>query len=173
MTPSIDSTLDSDNARALQPPTRSYVFGPALWMLGALIWAFTVAGEFTTAGIIGEGVAVLGVLGVTITAGIFAIRRQLDSMAKDRRLWGSTVAKTLGIFALLVLVVGFPLSVLQAGSDVGMTLLLLLIGVCVAWLGSRFTAPGKNPPRAALRLSLLAMAVVLSIATIVHVLAVN
>ena len=173
MTPSIYGTADNEVSLPNRDSSIPIGLGPALWMLGALAWAFTVAGDFTTAGFIGEALALCAVIVLTVTAGVLGIRHQLASMPLGHRRLSSTIAKSLGMFVLLLAVLVFPLAVLRTNSDIGMTLLLLLIGICATWLGRRWSGLPEPPPRATLRLPLLALSAILSIVTVVHVLAVN
>ena len=163
-----------DPELANQKPTAAqFNVGPALWIFGALVWTFAVAGEFTTAGFIGEELAFVAVLAVTITTGILAIRRVLAGTSEVRRRTGFTIGATLGLSLLFVAGFAAPVQTLHASSDIGMTLLLLLMGIGAAWFGRRWSGPPNRPLPRPVTVSLLTAGVVLTLGAIVHVLAVN
>jgi hypothetical protein len=168
----MNTPIDPDLANQKPAPSRFSV-GPALWIFGSLVWTFVVAGEFTTAGFISEEFAVVAVLVVTITTGTLAIRRALAGTSEVRRRTWFTIGATLGVSLLFIAGFAAPVQTLNGSSDVGMTFLLLLIGIGAAWFGRRWSGPPNRPLPTPVTVSLLTAGVVLTLGTIVHVLAVN
>jgi hypothetical protein len=129
------------------------VLGPALILLGAMLWAYVVMGTFTTSWLSGsaplrEGFAVMGVVFVTVCAWIFALRRSRPDPARAAR---GPVARSaaiglaaLGLWVLCVLL-AILLGIAIPAPGFIEAVLLIVAGVA-AFVGHRWTAPPGPPP---------------------------
>jgi len=148
--------------------------GPALWIFGAFVWTFAVAGEFTTAGFVGEGVATVTVLVVTgVTAAIAVGRSLVTEPGKVARRFALTAALTLALSIVFAVSLVFCLQLLNMASDIAVTLFLLIVGVAAVWRGRGWTGGTQASMPRFVVISLTTATVALSLGTLVHVLAAN
>ncbi len=168
--PTHESCEDESNPK---PDTALVCIGPALWIFGMFVWSFIVAGEFTTAGFVAEAAAFIGVIVITMVTAVLAIRGALGRETALKPRTGMTIFVTLGLSALLTVTLALPVQTVRASTDIGMTLLLLFIGATAIGIGGRIFKPAQRVFPTPVRVALLSVGILLSIGTVVHVLAVN
>jgi hypothetical protein len=153
------------------------ILGAGLCTFGALLWAFMVAGEFTTAGFIGEGIAVICVIVATCGTTVVAIRSCRSDSFRKLNLGAHivlTVLVALMLSIITVVALDAGLRAKQGNLDIPVTLFMLLLsGVAFAW-GRRLL--GWNLRQSSLRklrLALYGIALTLSFGAAIHVIAAN
>ena len=158
------------NARAPRP-----VLGPGICIFGSLLWAYVVAGEFTTAGIIGEWPALLTVVLVTSVTWYMAVRLSLAVRLGRFGMLGRTLAP-MAFAVLSALLIAIAMAILgeSRGHDMAVTLCCLALGAGAFIGGLRLTVVGRFKQLwGRLGLAVASCAVIVSIATIVHVVVAN
>ncbi len=145
---------DAENYSFAAPRKTRPLLGPALSVLGVLLWAFVVFGQFTTSWMfgapLGQGTAVVAVVSLTLVALAFAVRRSRDAVAP--RTTARLVARSVGIALLAFLFfVGCVMSataangVLSRGHDFLIALGLVLVSLAAAIFGPRLTSSAPLP----------------------------
>jgi hypothetical protein len=151
------------------------VIGPSLVAFGTLLWAFTVAGEFTTAGFIGEWVAVVALVTIPTVVSVIALRRSRNG-ARVPRLsvhLGLCLLTSIMFTVATAIMLGFASQLVSRHPDVAFTWLLLFESSAALLLGQRLTGDRDNasaPRRAIVAYGLL---VLFSLFTAIHVVAVS
>jgi len=145
---------EPENYSFAAPRKTRPVLGPALSVLGVLLWAFVVFGQFTTSWMfgtpLGQGTAVLAILLLTLVAWIGAVRRSRDAVAPRTTL--RLVARSVGIAILAFLFfVGCVMSataaggVLSRGHDLLIAFGLVVVSLAAAISGPRLTTSAPLP----------------------------
>ncbi len=170
--------LDSEFVPPFRRVARTHpILGPAIWTFGAMLWAYVVLGEYTTAGFIGESIAVSLLVFAAGASWYFAVRhRSLASQGKIVRL-GLKLAP--GFIALLLLT-GCALFMDYVGEsshqnqDIPMTLAFMVLGVLAFFWGQRLTGPvdGRALPKSFAHLPLIG-AVLVSLGAVLHLIVAN
>jgi hypothetical protein len=134
------------------PPTRRpwVILGPALSVFAAALWAFVVAGQFTTSWTtgapLGQGAAIAFVLLVTLAAWIAGLRA--GQAAAAARNLGFLVARGIGVaflawvlFVLHLIAATVAGNVLSKSHDVLIPFVLVAVATVAAVAGPRITSP--------------------------------
>jgi hypothetical protein len=153
------------------------IIGPGLWIFGAMLWAYVVLGEYTTAGFIGEAISVSLLTFAVGACWYFAVQRcSVPSQRKFVRLGRALVP---GFIALLLLVgcalfMNFVGESSHQNQDVPMTLAFMVIGILAFFGGRRLTVSvDKQPsPNTFAHLPLIG-AVLISLGAILHLIVAN
>jgi len=106
----IDLTEVDFKARAPHP-----VLGPGLWLFGAALWAYLVAGELVVMRGFPEILALLGVLFAVVVTWFFAIEHSFLTEAPTDE------TRTRRLFAPLGIALGLWLSTLLVSAVIGLT----------------------------------------------------
>jgi len=120
------------------------LLGPAIWIFGAFLWAYVILGEYTTAGVIGEGLAVLAIILVTGVSWIIAVRRSLVVPLGHLGMLGRILAPGIIALALSFLCAIAATSLSESShknQDTPITLTLMLLSALAFVGGRRLTGP--------------------------------
>jgi len=153
------------------------ILGPGLCTFGALLWSFVVAGEFTTAGFIGENIALISMIVVTCGTTVLTIRACRDDSFRKLGVVAQVVLAVLVALLLSVsTVIAFEagLHIKQGNLDIPVTLFLMLLGgIAFAW-GQRLLGwNARRPSSRKLTLALYGIALIFSFGAAIHVIAAN
>ena len=156
--------LDEGKPVVLPSPTRP-LLGPALWIGGATLWAYVVAGQFVLRADMPEVLGIGFVVGVMVSTAYLACGRSLERLpARGAEAQRARFVKPtwVGVAVAAGVVVLISLLLTRAGDGPAM-LLLLLISLAGVVLGKRFTGRPLTPLRGGRR----ALGVVLWITSVV------
>ena len=130
------------------------LLGPALSVLGVLLWAFVVFGQLTTSWMfgapLGQGTAVLAILLLTLLAWVGAVRRSREAVVPSTTV--RFVARSVGIAVLAFLFfVGCVMTATAAGGalsrghDFLIAFGLVMVSLAAAISGPRLTSSAPLP----------------------------
>jgi len=132
-------TDDSDVTTTSHPRP---IIGTSVWTFGAMLWAYVVLGEYTTAGFIGEAVAGPILILVAAVSWAIAVRRSLVTPPRRFGILGRALVP--GAIALLLLTfcalfMNFVGESSHQNQDVPMTLAFMVLGMLAFFGGQRLT----------------------------------
>lgn len=152
LSPPIEPPADAPpqlDATPLGPRPRP-LLGPALSVFGMLLWAFVVAGQFTTSWMfgtpLGQGTAVSAVLVTTFAMWIASLRRS-RIVAPPRRsthlFWRAVGVSVIAFLMFVVCLLGatFAGAVASRNHDLAIAVTLVIISTSAAIAGARLTSP--------------------------------
>ncbi len=142
--PEQSPSLRDPSKSAFAGDVRRPLLGPSLWIFGALLWAYVVAGEFVVVADFPELIAILGVLLVYATSWFMAVQgKRSEELDGPWALAPGVLALALWGFTLVCVTAAFGSS---SRSDIeAVTIGLWLLGAGVYFLGRRLTGPSKAP----------------------------
>ncbi len=153
------------------------IVGPALWTFGAMLWAYVVLGEYTTAGFIDEAIAVSLLTFAAGACWYLAVRRGPMTAPFHAGILGRKILP--GIIALLLaagcaLFMNFIGESSQRNLDVPMSLAFMVLGMLTFFGGQRLTGSGDNQtsPKAFAHLPLIG-AILVSLGAVLHLIVSN
>ncbi len=153
------------------------IFGPSIWTFGALLWAYVVLGEYTTAGFIGEAIAGALLILVAAVSWTIAVRRSLATPPRrfgvlGRTLFPGAIALLLSIFCALFM--NFVGESSHQNPDVPMTLAFMVLGMLAFFGGKRLTGSVDKQPLTKTYAHLpLIGAILVSLGAVLHLIVAN
>ena len=173
--PTDQSDVTSTDATPVASPHP--ILGPSIWTFGAMLWAYIVLGEYTTAGFIGEAIAGAILILVAAACWTIAVKRSLVAPLGRLRILGRVLFQ--GIIAILLstgcaLFMNFVGESSHKNQDVPMTLAFMVLGMVAFLGGQRLTGSAdiRRLPKSFEHLPLIG-AVLVSLGAVLHLIVVN